>query len=104
MALSVRIRSVSAADTLHFVEQGMVGKDRPSQFGPVTPAATPDHIVADGEGEALMVEVSMEHGGHYSNLSGTASERHTPQVLRRAGPVFLTPTRSASWRRTGGTT
>ena len=63
VALRVRITSVGAADTRHFVEQGVVGQDRPSQFGPVIPVATRDHIVDGGEGEALMVEVSMAHGG-----------------------------------------
>ncbi|MDR3481018.1 MAG: hypothetical protein P4L91_09920 [Burkholderiaceae bacterium] len=53
---------MNAADSLHFVEQSAVSQSRPPQLGPVRPAATRDHIVNGGEGEALMVKVSVEHG------------------------------------------
>jgi hypothetical protein len=61
MALSVGIRSMSAADPLHFVEQGAVSQYRTSQLSPVTPAAAGDYVVYGGEGEAPMVKVSVEH-------------------------------------------
>jgi hypothetical protein len=61
MALSVGVRSVSAADSLHFVKQRWVGQSRTSQLCPITPATSRDDVVDRGEGEALMVKVSVEH-------------------------------------------
>jgi hypothetical protein len=61
MTLSVGIRNMSATDPLYFVKQRAVGQSRQSQICPITPAATRDHVVNGGEGEALMVQVSVQH-------------------------------------------
>ena len=50
------------ADALDFVEQGVVCKSRPAQFGPVAPATATDHVVYGGERKALVIQVAVLHG------------------------------------------
>ena len=63
MALGVGVGDAWTADALHLVEQGAIGQHRPPQRRPVLSAAAGDHIVDGGEREALVVEVTMAHGG-----------------------------------------
>ena len=49
------------ADALDFVEQGVVFKSRPAQFGPIAPATATDHVVYGGERKALMIQVAVLH-------------------------------------------
>ena len=50
------------ADALDFVEQGMVFKSRPAQFGPVAPATATDHVVYGGKRKTLVIQVAVLHG------------------------------------------
>lgn len=50
------------ADAFDFVEQGVVCKSGPAQFGPITPATATDHVVYGGERKALVIQVAVLHG------------------------------------------
>ena len=50
------------ADAFDFIEQGMVFKGCPAQFGPVAPATATDHVVYGGERKALVIQVAVLHG------------------------------------------
>ena len=50
------------ADALNFVEQGVVFKSGPAQFGPIAPATATDHVVYGGERKALVIQVAELHG------------------------------------------
>lgn len=63
MALRVRITRVGAANARYLVKQATIRQGGLAQFGPVPPLATRDHVVNGGEGEALMIEMAMMHGG-----------------------------------------
>jgi hypothetical protein len=62
VALRIGIRHVRTANLLYFVEQGTVSQRRMSQLSPVTPAPTQNYIVDGGEGETLVIKVSVKHG------------------------------------------
>jgi hypothetical protein len=62
MALRIGLCHVGAAHPLHFVQQRAIRQRGASQFSPVIPAATRNHVVNRGEGEVLVVEVPMFHG------------------------------------------
>ena len=62
MTLSAWVSGAMGADALDFVEQGVVCKSRPAQFGPVAPATATDHVVYGGERKALVIQVAVVHG------------------------------------------
>jgi hypothetical protein len=61
MALSVGIADVRTANALYLVQQSAVGQSSPAQFSPLAPPTAGDHVVDSSEGEALMVEMAMQH-------------------------------------------
>lgn len=65
MTLGVRVCDVRCADPLYLVQQGTVGQGGPPQGGPVPPTTARNHVVDGGEGETLVVEVSVEHRCQY---------------------------------------
>lgn len=62
MTLSVGIRNAGTANLLNFFEQGTILQNSSPQLKPVIPTPTRDHVVNRGESEALMIQVSVEHG------------------------------------------
>jgi hypothetical protein len=62
MPLGVGVAKVRAANALHLVQQGAIGKNRAAQLGPIAPLTAGNYVVNGCEGEALMVEVAMKHG------------------------------------------
>lgn len=62
IALSAWVGGAMGADALDFVEQGVVLKSGPAQFGPVAPATATDHVVYGGERKTLVIQVAVLHG------------------------------------------
>jgi hypothetical protein len=60
------------ADALDFVEQGVVLKGCPAQFGPVAPATATDHVVYGGERKALVIQVAVLHSFLFFLCDGAA--------------------------------
>ena len=71
IALSAWVGGAMGTDALDFVEQVMVFKSRPAQFGPVAPATTTDHVVYGGERKALVIQVAVLHGLFFLLRDGT---------------------------------
>lgn len=62
ITLSVGVRNVRTANALHLVQQRLIPQDCLTQTSPVIPSPARDHVINSGESEALMVEMSVEHG------------------------------------------
>jgi len=63
VTLGIGVRNVSVANLLHLVQQSTICQNGLAQVCPILPLTARDHIVNGREGEALMVEMAMKHGG-----------------------------------------
>lgn len=61
MTLGVWIRKVWLAHLVDLVQQSLVKQNLAAQVCPVLPPTTRDDVVNGCEGEALVIEVAMDH-------------------------------------------
>ena len=118
MALRAGVAGAMAADALDPVEQRLVPEGGAAEIGPIPPPAPGDDVVDDRGGEALVVEVAVQHRpGKPVSLHGTvvgssAARRsratsspipHPPSVAAAPAtpppaPASATPRRSSAPR------
>jgi hypothetical protein len=62
IALCVRVARVGGAYTAHIFQKRLVLERRPPQSSPVLPLTTGNHVVNGGKSQALVVEMTVQHG------------------------------------------
>jgi hypothetical protein len=110
ITLGVGIGNARATDAFYLRQQRPVAQSRLTQLGPLPPAATRDHVVDGGQGETLMVEVTMQHGEQLAGtvfdtatLTGAPPDCNTLMVVAAqprhgAGLFIVRPCLTRKWR------